>query len=400
MALVVFIIIFLCLAVSYRCTKNIFAPAVFTNLIWFVCFAAFFIIPKNLPPLTIRFLGCITIWILSFTFFSLLMSKVRVKKDNSPIEASKLIRDLYLVISVCSSPILLKFLFDVISHGPYDNFFISLRLAAVGYLPPYFTETFGSSYGGIYSIIWSVSYILEIAYFDKRHKFRFFLILLIVLAYGAITVSKAVFVDFFILSLVLLYVRGKVKLKVLSYVGVILLFLIFTLQSLRHGADFSNIEERYEFITLYLNSSMYAFDVVEPMSSNHLGENVFRIFYHVVNKIGLSSIEPIDPLLPFIQTPIITNTYTIMYPFYKDFGVIAVFIFACLYGMLYGYLYKRYEFDKNNIWYLVSYVFMFKFLFYQYAAESILTNLYPFMITLILLYLPFAFSKYIKTNTQ
>lgn len=392
--LVVYIIILICLGVSYRITKNIFSPAVYTNLIWLVCFTIFFIIPNNLPSLTIRFLSSITIWVISFTTFSLLIDKVKFNVNDKPLEASKLIRDFYLIISVCSAPILLKFLLDVMSHGPYENFFTSLRLASVGYLPPYFTETFGSAYGGIYSIIWSVSYILEIAYYDKRRKYRFIVILLIVLAYGIITVSKAVFVDFFILSLVLLYIRGKVKLKVLVYVGSILFFLMFTLQSLRHGSDFSDAADRNSFITLYLNSSMYAFDTIEPMSSENFGENVFRIFYHITNKLGISSVEPIDPLLPFITKPIVTNTYTIMYPFYKDFGVVAVCIFGCLYGVLYGFLYKRYKSSENNIWYLVSYVYMFKYLFYQYVAESILTNLYPLLLTMFLLYIPFALSKY------
>jgi oligosaccharide repeat unit polymerase len=226
------------------------------------------------------------------------------------------------------------------------------------------------------------------------------IILLIVLVYATITVAKAVFVDYFIFSLVTLYLKKQVRLKHLVVVGGILLGVFFLLQFLREGIDFSNVSDRYNFIILYLNSSMSAFDVLEPMSSAHIGENIFRFLYHIFNKLNLSSIEPIEPLLPFISKPIVTNTYTIMYPFYKDFGSVAILIGAIFYGCLYGFFYKRYTTNQNNVWYLVSYIFMFKMLFYQHAAESLLTNLYPAMLTLFLLYFPFWYSKYVPLKIK
>jgi oligosaccharide repeat unit polymerase len=215
-----------------------------------------------------------------------------------------------------------------------------------------------------------------------------------VFIHGFITVSKSVFVDFFILSLVVLYLKKKVKLKTLIIVGGCLVALLLSIQTLRHGGNFSNIEERYGFITLYLSSSMSAFDVVEPMSSEHIGENTFRILYYIAEKLGISSIEPINPILPFIKEPIVTNTYTIMYPFYRDFGAIAVFIFSCIYGLFFGYIYNKMEVNNRSNWYLILYVTFFTYLFYQYSSECILTNLYPTLVRLVLLYLPFWCAKY------
>lgn len=394
LAFIVFIITLLCLALSYRYSKNIFAPAVYTNLIWMVCILVFLVVPNSLPSLTLRFCGCLTLWILGLTIFSLLTQRVKLKVDENPVEASKLVRDIYLIISICSSYILFDFYKDVLTYGLYDNIFINLRLAAVGKLPPYFTEPFSQKYGGVASLIWGVCYTLEILYFKRKTWYRFFIIFLIVFIHGFITVSKSVFVDFFILSLVVLYLKKKVKLKTLIIVGGCLVALLLSIQTLRHGGNFFNIEERYGFITLYLSSSMSAFDVVEPMSSEHIGENTFRILYYIAEKLGISSIEPINPILPFIKEPIVTNTYTIMYPFYRDFGAIAVFIFSCIYGLFFGYIYNKMEVNNRSNWYLILYVTFFTYLFYQYSSECILTNLYPTLVRLVLLYLPFWCAKY------
>ena len=103
LAFVVLIILLLCLGVSYRYTKNIFAPAVYTNLIWMACILVFLIVPNSLPSLTLRFCGCLTLWVVGFTFSSLSMHCVNLRTDEKPIEASKLIRDIYLIVSICTS---------------------------------------------------------------------------------------------------------------------------------------------------------------------------------------------------------------------------------------------------------------------------------------------------------
>ena len=75
-----------------------------------------------------------------------------------------------------------------------------------------------------------------------------------------------------------------------------------------------------DFISMYFLSGMPAFDTVKPYSSLHFGENTFRFFYALSYEFGFSKIEPVDPVLQFIKVPTITNTYTVLYPFYKDFG--------------------------------------------------------------------------------
>jgi oligosaccharide repeat unit polymerase len=185
-----------------------------------------------------------------------------------------------------------------------------------------------------------------------------------------------------------LYFKKIITLKPLL-IGLIALFFFFVgFTSLRHNVDF----EGQDMLTTYIVGNMSAFDTLTPNSSTHLGENTFRIFYAIANKLHLSSIEPVSVFQPWIYTPVSTNTYTGMYPFFKDFGYWGVGIFAVFYGLFFGWLFKKAQ--NGNAFFILLFSYLVMSVVMQYVSELFFAGLSGKIKFVILLLLPFLATKY------
>ena len=145
-------------------------------------------------------------------------------------------------------------------------------------------------------------------------------------------------------------------------------------------------------IVLYMLSNMSAFDTLQPYSSEHFGENVFRIYYAITYKLGLSDIVPVNPILPWIEKPIAINTYTTLYPFFKDFGYIGIGIFGSLLGLFYGWIFKKHQ--ENCLFYTIMYAYFCTLLVTQYNGDGVFTNIAGHVKMLLILCVPFVVDKY------
>ena len=87
----------------------------------------------------------------------------------------------------------------------------------------------------------------------------------------------------------------------------------------------------------------------------------------------------------FMEVPIPTNLYTIMQPFYLDFGQWGVFIFALIYGTGSGWCYALYK--NGNSWGCAMYTFLLYNLITQYASENIILTPVISIQLFVLLYL-------------
>jgi oligosaccharide repeat unit polymerase len=146
----------------------------------------------------------------------------------------------------------------------------------------------------------------------------------------------------------------------------------------------------------YVLRNLVAFDTLQPFSSEHWGENVFRIFYAVSNRLGISSVEPVDTILPWIYKPVCTNTYTCMYPFFKDFGYWGIALFAPVLGGLTGWVYKRRQ--QGDVFFSMLYAYFSTMLVFEFDGELFFTNLAGNIKFILLLSLPFLFGGYKKTE--
>lgn len=142
---------------------------------------------------------------------------------------------------------------------------------------------------------------------------------------------------------------------------------------------------------IYLLGNMSSFDTLAPCSAHHFGENTFRFLYAIPYKLGISDLEPVDTILPWINYPVITNTYTGMYPFYVDFGVVGVILFAVILGAIYGWTFKKAQCGSNfNI---LIYAVFSHIIITQYVADMFFTNISGFLKLILLLLGPFYVTK-------
>lgn len=362
--------------------RNVFSPAVLTVSIWLFCLSLFIVLPHTLPPLSGKFLGCLSLWVVGIVLSSLFIQSFRFPVIME--QASLLIRNIYLIITACSLVLFLIWVMEIMHlNGSWQS---NLRMATIGKLKYY------EPYNGFLVIICQVSYALELYYFAFRKWWRLFLPSTFMLLFGFFTLSKIVFFWLFVLTLCVLYFKHYVRLKHMV-IGVITLFVVFfALQSIRNKTTFEGREDKNDFIVLYSLSSMSAFDVITPESCKHKGENTFRFIYAISYKLGISSIPPIDPLLPFITKPITTNTYTGMYPYYKDFGIIGIIVAALVSGLLYGFVFKGAQ--MGSPFFVILYAYVAIIIVQQYVSDSLMTNIVGHIKFCLVLFLPFLVSKY------
>lgn len=354
------------LIIGLGCSQNnIFSPSVMTPTIWLCCLLLFVGIEHTLPNLKFNFIFSNTLWITGLCFGSLVIQSASFPKQNLN-EPSKHITNLLLILSILLFPSLLEFAHIAIVNGGTGNWAMNLRLAALGK-----TAGFKEPYGGIEVIIWQVSFLLELLQFKKKTWWRLALISFIYLSFGFFTMAKVIFMNFFLFSCCVLYFKKVIKMKHILIGLSILLVFFFGLQSVRQAVKFSDVHE--DFFVTYILSNMSAFDTLQPASAEHWGENTFRFIYAVAYKMGISNIEPVETILKWIYKPVLTNTYSGMYPFFVDFGYWGVLIFSLILGSLYGWAFRKAQMGNN--YHILLYAIFLNVIFMQYAAELLFTNL-------------------------
>ncbi len=381
----VFIFCLLLAIISLITSKNnIFSPGVITSAVWLVILGLFWFLNHNLPYPGKKFLTAISLWVFVFSFGALLMQSVKFKVTD--LKPSQFVRDIFFFASIVSYPFFLLYVRDAFLFGETGNWALDLRYASLGK-----TSHFKAPYGGWHVLIWNVAYLIEFFYYSKKNRIRVFILAFILLSFGFFTMSKIIFLDLLIKSLCISFFQKKITLKPIfvSVTSILLVFMI--IQSARTGLNTKSIEKN-DLLVQYILGNPLAFETLQPHSSTHWGENVFRIFYLIGEKTGLSTIKSINPILPFVHKPVPTNTYTILYPFFKDFGYWGIGIFALLLGLPLGWIFKKAQ--QGSEFFIILYTLFVSAIVIQYGGEMFFTQLPSYMKQILLLLLPFLAIKY------
>lgn len=383
-----YLLILLCiffLILGLACSKNnIFSPSTLTPTIWLFVLVCYLILGEGVYILSPNLYLCLFIWISGICTSSLVFQSATYHDPNLN-KPSETIRNIYLIISVIFLFKLYKFASVAITNGSTGYIPLDLRLAALG-----LGSGFNEPFGGFFVLIWQTSFILELLCYDKNKKWRLLVASSCFLLFGIVTMAKITFLNFFVIGCSILYFKKIVNLKhILSGLCILALFFII-LQVLRMSLKLSDINN--SIIVTYVISNLTAFDSLSPCSAEHFGENTFRIIYAIFYKLGISSVEPIDTILNWVEKPIQTNTYTTMYPFYVDFGIIGITFFSILMGSCYGWLFKKAQMGSN--FYIAFYPIILNVIIMQYAADQFFINLTTNIKLFFILAVPFLFTKH------
>lgn len=366
--------ILLVLAVWGWCfSKDIFSPFVLQPGVWCVILLLYQILPHDFFPLVNDFLLSLVVWNIGFLLSAYLSFYYTPSSSRRAVEATpnKLVIQSYFILSLITMPIVIGIIIWIAYVEDPVNMFRYLRVMNTGV-----DENIEAPDLGVLYYLVSMTYVLLFfVLLYGRGKWVIVLVLLLNLLFAFVTMAKTVFLSVLLPTLYIAYLNKKIKLKHICYgLGGFFIFSL-VLQSLRGASSQDDVQmvNITSFLSLYLLSSLPAFDYyVQPCESYGWGGHVFRLFYAIGHTLG-SDIVPEDTILPFVSVPQFTNTYTVLYPFYIDFGICGIVFFSLLYGVAYGFLYKKTMTGGKMA--QVLYAISLCFLILEFIGEFVFTNL-------------------------
>lgn len=372
---------------------NIFSPWNITVLHWLLIILLILWGGDLLYPLTERFWISISIWVPTLAISSFITFHLTYRHTEFSLSSSLKkstftpninIKWFYilLVISLIFTPICIKIAMDIVSQFSGENMMNNIRILV----------TEGEINWGYFAYCFVINQALFICAYWARKKLGIHMmvittILMLMNAFALMNKSSLLFI--FVIIAFVLYEKQIISLKSIFLTGGGLIALFFLLTLLRNFTDGdgeinSDDLSFIDFFAMYVLSPPVAYSYMPPDIGMKFGSRSLTLFYLVMGKLnGNFHVESI--IQEFMEVPIPTNLYTIMQPFYLDFGQWGVFVFALLYGIASGWCYTLYK--NGNSWGCVVYTYLIVNLISQYGSERILLSPIPNIQLLIILFL-------------
>lgn len=359
-----------------------------TNLmlgVWLVSLVSYAYFDQGLHPLKSNIVWALALWLIVFCAGAWLIQSLYIKPIFDKVESSVPVRDILYYFTLGSIPVMILWVIWIVARGD-ANVFSALRDANV-------TGVYGVRTASFFVLIWMVSYIVELLVISRHNIWRVLVLFLANLFYAVVSMGKMNFMILFLATAIIMSSRGLLKFKHLLVAFACLLTSFVAIQMVR--GSYTNPRH---FTALYLTSSLANLDQnVQPSSSEQVGENTGRFFYALRSALDGGRTEVVNPILDFQWAYVgnlkyYSNTYTALYPFYKDFGWMGVVGFAWILGVIFGYLFKSAE-DGSHLA-LVMYAILAGTIVMQFIGDTFFTilsqNIQYFIVALI----PFVISKY------
>ena len=392
MLLMVMLLAILLTILGWYVARDLFAPCVAGPGIWAAIIAMYYIVPNNYFPICHDFPLSLSLWLVGFFIASVWAAGKTPFSTSVNKEPNKLVLRTYVVITITAIPLMsFMLLWKAFTEEP-ETMFRYLRVMAVGFddniQPPDFGPLVYAN-GVAY-----ITLLFVMLYFKNKWVIGSVLFMNFLSAFVAM--AKISFLTVLFTLMYVGYSRGLFKLKHMTYAFILFMVLCFFMQVAREG-DGGDQVGIADTLSLYTTSAMVCFDYYAvPCSSLNLGEHVFRFFYAVGHSLGLCA-EPAKILSDFVYIPEMANTYSVLYPFYIDFGNVGVLLFSLLYGAFYGFLYKK-SLGGNKML-LILYAIFFILLLLEFFAEQIFTNLSMTIQYVVFAVIPFMIGKE-KNNAE
>lgn len=359
-----------------------------TNLmlgVWIVSLISYAVFDQGIHPLSSSTIWAVVLWLSGFCFAAWSVQSVYIKPIFEKVTSSVPSRDIYYYFTLFTVPIMIVWVISIVIRSG-SNPFSALRDANVAGTNGIRTTVF-------FVVFWLVSYIMELQVVSRENIGRVILLLLVNLFYAVISMGKMNFMIVFLSTAIILSYKKIIRLHHLFILFGVLLVLFVGIQKIR--GSYTNPRH---FAGLYLTTNLANLDQnVAPNSSEISGENTFRLYYAIRSSLDGGKSKVINPILKFQKVEVgnqvyFSNTYTGIYPFYKDFGLIGVACFAIILGLLFGYLFKSAE-DGSEFAFVVYAIFS-GILIMSFIGDTFFTVLSQNIQYLIAALLPYIISKY------
>lgn len=223
-----------------------------------------------------------------------------------------------------------------------------------------------------------INKLLYVVALSWRKHLRWWIVAIVVVLNvltAASVMEKGYLVTLVIVAAWVLYEQRVVK---MWHIGLAMLVALvgayfFTLIRTFAETDAQDLMSFGDFFAIYVTSPSVAYCYMPIGVETQVGNNSLFILYHILNRLGLGSYAIMERIQPFINVPVETNTYTVMQPFFLDFGYAGLAFFAAVYGMVSGVFYRWHR--EGRIWGTCMYAVMLGALCTQFHQEELLSHL-------------------------
>ncbi len=349
------------LAAVRRC--SLYSPLVINSSIWLIVFIIGLIFHKRFYPLQDQAFIAWMIWFVlsSFIFFLYYPSQIKYIHMGNDIRRIPIDYSLLLLIL---SVVLIYRIWIVGSSGP-EQFFLNLRLSAMN------LEGFDTI--GIVErlspLIFAL-FLFENVYSRRDNRHIRLLLWCVMLLYAVAYMSKLTILTPIVAWVIIQGITGRMKLMRFMVLTPIIFASMMSLHYLRAAANYG--ATIVDILSLYIYSPLVALAYMDIDDSLPVGAHVLRFFYVIGNYLGVAP-QPVNTIASYVWIPEPANTYTVMQPFYQDFGLLGVSLEAIFYGIFFSCLY--FLSVKRGGFGLVLYSGFSIILVVQFIGELLFTNL-------------------------
>lgn len=362
---------------------DIFSPWTLTIFSWTSVIVLYYL-QGNLDKIGPNFISCLTLWLITFlpsSYLSYLLGRKRGMTPpdyNIPINANMWLFHFLFALSIAMTLAYAHTIWTVVSQFDTQNILYNVRLLAVfedlnhGFL----NYTHGLNYALFFVGLWL---------YPRISKYQLIAIIILNILMELAMMEKSGILIMILGSLFVLYERNIISKRVImtTLASTVLFFFFFNMAK----EDTSNDQESMSFIDffgMYITSPIVAFDHLRITITESFGPNTFNYIYPYINKLGFN-LQSIERLQDFVYVPVLTNVYTIMQPFYNDFGKIGVAFFGFAYGAIFGYAYLK--FREGNIIFRCLYIYLVEVIIIQFYNENFLQSFFLVAVSAFFVYL-------------
>lgn len=319
--------------------RDVFAPWSVTLLIWSLIMFLYEVVDHGLYSVKPQFVYAIVLWCASLCTASYLSFRLVPAYKGQEWAPNEKIVKFFAIIGLFLMPYLAyKTVSFALANGSVDELVTNLRAQTTGEGDS--TFKFGPEI--YYQYVACVLLFTAANAKEKINKKLLLLAFCMCLCYAIFTMSKIILFIAIVPLLYLLYENKKISLRPIIIFGVAFLFLGLLFTAFRSNAEDSDVT-MMDLFGMYVVSPIVAFSYESPNVSYFWGEETFQYFYRLLEKLGMTTFQGREALQEFTFLPIPTNVYTVMAPYFRDFGYAGLGVMGVLQGLLFGYIYKKGE---------------------------------------------------------
>jgi oligosaccharide repeat unit polymerase len=332
------------MVINYKIESSfLYPPQIFVTL-WAFCFIYLILLNEFFYSISEYTLLIFAFGALAFSLGGFLAMCANYKYEIIKSDQTNNILDIILLLILMVLPLYLLKIQNLSSMSDNNSFFIGLRAQTATGLKE--IESFG-----IFGYYLSISIFSALVAFNQcldnlYPKYKAFVFVALAFLSNLLSAGRTSIV-ILVFSLVFIYfIKKGIKIKII-FLSIFLTIFMFAVPALVLGKGgslqsgfFDNLITIKESFQIYLLSGIVAFDQVILNSGEiELYDRSFLFFFNVLNSIGFAIDTP-SIVQGYIETPTVTNVYSMYFPYYFDFGFFGLTLVMFFLGFIFTIIYN------------------------------------------------------------